>query len=175
MKIFRHFLTITAHRHRVMWYCFKSGLYLQGLLHDLSKYSFTEFFRSAKYYVGTKSPIGAERRNNGYSIAWLHHKGRNKHHSEYWIDLNLETRKYEPIRMPNKYIAESFLDHLAASKVYNKKNFKPEMLLEYYLTKEKPSVPMHEDSRKILEMLFSMYIEKGEKEVFKYIKKNLRK
>ena len=38
-----HFLTITHHKLLVMRYCFRVGLYKQGLLHDLSKYSPTEF------------------------------------------------------------------------------------------------------------------------------------
>lgn len=175
MKLIKHFLTITHHRYKVRHYCFKSGLYKQGLLHDLSKYSLTEFVPGVKYYQGNKSPVGAERRDLGYSKAWLHHKGRNKHHPEYWIDLNLVDQKYKPIEMPNKYIAECFLDHLAASKVYNKKNFKPEMLLEYYNIREKAFIPMHENSRKKFEHLLDFYIRYGEKETFKFIKKNLRK
>lgn len=175
MKLFKHLFTITSHRYKVRHYCFKSGLYKQGLIHDLSKYSLTEFIPGIKYYQGNRSPVGSERRDVGYSKAWLHHKGRNKHHPEYWIDLDLSVYQYVPIKMPNKYIAECFLDHLAASKTYNKKNFKPSMLLDYYNNKEKTFVPMHPESRKILEYLFNFYLENGEKATFKYIKKNLRK
>lgn len=174
MKLIKHLFTITNHRFKVRHYCFKAGLYKQGLFHDLSKYSIEEFIPSVKYYQGFKSPIGVERRTNGYSKAWLHHKGRNKHHPEYWIDLNVNEQVYKPVEMPNKYIAECFIDHLAASKVYNKKNFQPKMLLEYYNNKEKNYVPMHDTSRKKLEYLFQLYIEFGEKETFKYIKKNMR-
>ena len=77
-----HFKTITAHRHLVCRYCFRLGLYGQGLKHDLSKYSPTEFWRGAKYYQGDRSPNDAERMKNGTSLAWLHHKGRNRHHFE---------------------------------------------------------------------------------------------
>lgn len=174
MHIIKHFITITKHRHKVLKYCFKSGLYMQGLLHDLSKYTFIEFFKGAKYYTGVRSPISLERKENGYSLAWLHHKGRNKHHPEYWIDLNKEKNCYEPIVMPNRYIGESFCDHLAASKTYNKKNFQPIMIKEYF-EKEVLYVPMHEKTKEILTTLINLYLEKGEKEVFKYIKKNLRK
>lgn len=174
MHIIKHFITITKHRHKVLKYCFQSGLYKQGLLHDLSKYSFVEFFRGAKYYTGVRSPIGVERKEKGYSIAWLHHKGRNKHHPEYWIDLNKESNCYEPVEMPNKYIGESFCDHLAASKTYNKKNFEPQML-RIYFEKEVLYVPMHEKTKEKLNHLINLYLEKGEKEVFKYIKLNMRK
>ncbi len=174
MHIIKHFFTITKHRLLVMKYCFKAGLYKQGLLHDLSKYSFTEFFRGAKYYQGSKSPIGEERRKRGYSLAWLHHKGRNKHHPEYWVDLDLETNTYRPIVMPDKYIAESFCDHLAASKIYNAKNFTLQKVLDYYYLKEKLFIPMHEETKTKFEKLLQIYADEGEKAVFKYIKKNMR-
>lgn len=77
-----HFKTITMHRILVMQGCFKMGLYWQGLTHDLSKYSPTEFKTGVQYYQGDKSPNAAEREAKGYSESWLHHKGRNRHHYE---------------------------------------------------------------------------------------------
>ena len=96
-----HFRTITHHRHLVMKGCFRVGLYRQGLLHDLSKYMPTEFLVGCRYYQGTRSPNNAEREENGVSLAWLHHKGRNKHHLEYWIDYSLEPdRQMTGMKMP---------------------------------------------------------------------------
>ena len=86
MKWLEHLKTITAHKIMVMRHCFAVGLYKQGLLHDLSKYSWTEFSMGAKYYQGNRSPNDAEREDKGYTSSWLHHKGRNKHHLEYWVD-----------------------------------------------------------------------------------------
>lgn len=174
MHIVKHFITITNHRLKVMKYCFKIGLYWQGLIHDLSKYSFIEFFNGAKYYRGIGSPISAERKKQGYSKAWLHHKGRNKHHPEYWIDLDITDYTYKPIPMPDKYIFESFCDHLAASKVYNKKNFEPKLVYEYYYDKERFYMPVHEKTREKFEKLLEIFLEKGEKETFKYMKKALK-
>lgn len=94
MNFIKHFCTITKHRHQVIKHCFKVGIGFQGLFHDLSKYSLFEFIPGVKNYQGTRSPNEAEREINGYSAAWLHHKGRNKHHFEYWIDYNPST---EPI------------------------------------------------------------------------------
>ena len=88
LNIVRHFCTITEHKLLVMWNCFQVGLYRQGLLHDLSKYSPEEFWTGVRYYQGTRSPNAAEREMMGFSRAWLHHKGRNKHHFEYWIDVS---------------------------------------------------------------------------------------
>ena len=93
-KWLRHLCTVHHHRALVRKYCFKLGLYRQGLMHDLSKYSPTEFFVGAKYYQGYRSPNTAERLERGYSSAWLHHKGRNKHHLEYWIDYSLQKDGY---------------------------------------------------------------------------------
>lgn len=76
MKPWQHFKTITRHRLLVMVNCFRIGLIRQGLTHDLSKYSPTEFWTGAKYYQGIRSPNAAEREKKGYSAAWLHHKGR---------------------------------------------------------------------------------------------------
>ncbi len=169
----KHFITITKHRHKVMHYCFKCGLYKQGLLHDLSKYGFTEFWRGAKYYSGKKSPHHNERDANGYSLAWMHHKGRNKHHVEYWTDVNIKTHQYECVIIPDRYIAESMCDRIAASKVYNKKDFKPEFVRDYFNLEGK-FLPMHDKVREKFVFLLDYYVEHGEKELFKYMKKNMR-
>ena len=85
-----HFKTITEHKIRVMRHCFDIGLYGQGLLHDLSKYAPVEFLNGCKYYQhGKRSPNNAEREDKGYSMAWMHHKGRNRHHYEYWTDYRV--------------------------------------------------------------------------------------
>ena len=89
MNAWRHFKTITHHKLLVMKYCFRIGLYRQGLLHDLSKYSPTEFCVGARYYQGTRSPNNAEREATGASRSWMHHKGRNRHHFEYWVDYGI--------------------------------------------------------------------------------------
>ena len=130
MKIIRHFLTITKHRFIVRKLCFKVGLYWQGLTHDLSKYSFKEFFISAKNYSGKFSPINNERAKKGYSEVWLHHKGRNKHHQEYWYDYAAPDQN--PV-IPYKYTIEMICDNLAAGMTYQGKNWTKEHQLEYYL------------------------------------------
>ena len=97
--------------------CFRVGLYRQGLAHDLSKYMPSEFWVGVKYYQGTQSPNNAERDVLGYSSAWLHHKGRNKHHYEYWLDYGIHAGDgIVPVPMPKRYIVEMFIDRVAASK-----------------------------------------------------------
>jgi hypothetical protein len=156
-----------------MKYCFKCGLYKQGLFHDFSKLSRTEFFNGARFYLGTKSPHYAERQKKGYSEAWMHHKGRNKHHIEYWVDINMDTHKYEPVDMPNRYLAESICDRIAATEIYNGKNVKKEDALNYFY-KEGKYLEMSQLTRERMEYLLKYYVIKGPKELFKFIKKNMR-
>lgn len=165
----RHFITITRHRHRVISHCFRAGIGWQGLFHDLSKYTPTEFFAGAKYYIGTRSPNEGEREKKGFSLAWMHHKGRNRHHFEYWVDINPQTKRYEPVKMPLRFVIEMFCDRVAASKIYQGKNYKDSQPLDYFMRgKDRRSI--HPDTSDFLEELLTMLSEKGEKETFRYIK-----
>lgn len=168
-----HFFTVTKHRHQVMKHCAKAGIFWQGLRHDLSKYSPTEFIPGVKYYSGKRSPNEGEREQFGYSMAWMHHKGRNKHHFEYWSDYNLETKRNEPVEMPYNYVAEMFCDRLAASKIYNGKKYKQSDPLEYF-EKRKPHRSINLKTRDEIEKLLRMNAEQGEEETFKYIRKKLK-
>lgn len=173
MNVLKHFQTITYHKWLVCKGCFSVGLYRQGLLHDLSKYSPAEFWTGVKFYQGNRSPNNAEREAVGYSTAWLHHKGRNKHHYEYWIDYSLQGGPggMAPAPMPRRYIAEMLMDRIAACKVYQGKAYNDGSPLRYYESRREPA-PMHEFTKKNLEMLLHMLDEKGEKETFHYIKTN---
>lgn len=77
--------TITRHKLLVMHYCFRAGMYKQGLLHDLSKYNLWNFWLDVTPSGETEVPT-MQREDTGISKSWLHHKGRNKHHFEYWVD-----------------------------------------------------------------------------------------
>ena len=136
MKAWKHFKTITYHKYLVMKGCFRVGLYYQGIMHDISKYSPTEFLVGAKYYQGNRSPNNAEREEIGYSSSWLHHKGRNKHHYEYWIDYSSKNIPggMAPAPMPRRYVVEMLMDRIAASKVYKKDAYTDNCPLEYYLS-----------------------------------------
>ena len=174
MKFWKHFKTITYHRWLVMLGCFKVGLYWQGLTHDLSKYSPTEFLVGAKYYQGTKSPNGAEREDKGYSEAWMHHKGRNRHHYEYWTDMNLQTKNYESVMMPRKYLVEMVMDRRAACIVYQGKDYDRASALKYLLASREKDL-MHPDTRRQLEYILTMLRDRGEKDTFRYIKQEVLK
>ena len=169
----RHFATITKHRHKVIEHCAKAGIFWQGLRHDLSKYSPREFLMGAKYYIGTRSPNDGERADKGYSTAWMHHKGRNKHHFEYWTDYNPETRLMTPVKMPINYVKEMFCDRIAASKIYKGKNYTDASALEYFLNGY-GRYQMHPETARELEELLVMLRDRGEKETFAHIRKELK-
>ena len=168
-KAWGHFKTITRHRHLVMKQCFKVGLYGRGLLHDLSKYSLAEFRIGAKYYQGNRSPNAAERDACGASTAWMHHKGRNKHHFEYWTDLDPKTHTYVAVPMPTKYLVESVMDRIAACKVYLGKQYHDGSALEY-LNRAKDTHLLHPDTCRKLEYILTMLRDQGEKETFHFIR-----
>lgn len=169
MGAWGHFKTITRHRHQVIKHCAKAGILFQGLFHDLSKYSPTEFIPGAKYYQGTRSPNEAEREAYGYSKAWIHHKGRNKHHFEYWTDYSPVSKKLEGVKMPINYVKEMFCDRVAASKIYMGDTYSDDAPLQYFL-KAKKTRMIHPETSDLLEKLLRMLSEKGEEETFAYIR-----
>ena len=171
MRPLAHFKTITRHRLVVCHYCFKAGLYWQGLTHDLSKYSPAEFWMGAKYYQGDRSPNNAEREDKGYTTAWLHHKGRNKHHLEYWIDYGLDgEHELTGMRMPVRYVVEMFCDRIAACVVYQGKDYTPASPWNYY-QKGQGHYVLHPRVQKLLEKLLRMLKDKGEEATFRYIRR----
>lgn len=171
MHPWKHFKTITRHKFMVMEYCFRVGLYKQGLLHDLSKYTPTEFLVGCRYYQGTRSPNNAEREATGVSLSWLHHKGRNKHHFEHWVDYSLDGEHIiAGAPMPRKYIAEMVMDRISASRNYSEDSYNDQAPLAYYLANKDRLWFVHKDTKRDLEALLRMLAEKGEKETFAYIK-----
>ena len=174
-KALQHFKTITKHRHEVIRNCKKAGILWQGLFHDLSKYSPTEFLQGAKYYQGTRSPNDKAREELGYSKAWMHHMGRNKHHFEYWRDYSPVHKGFmKPVKMPLNYVVEMFCDRVAASKIYQGKNYTDNHPIEYFM-RAKGIRPIHPETSDIIEDLLRTLAEHGEDTAFSKIRKMLNK
>ena len=174
MKALQHLKTILHHKNLVRKGCFRVGLYRQGIMHDWSKYTPTEFLVGCKYFQGTKSPNNAERIDKGYSSAWLHHKGRNKHHYEYWVDYGIDGRKcLIGMKMPVRYVVEMFLDRIAASKVYKGSAYQDSDPLDYFQKGGTADYVMHEDTKRLLTTLLVMLSQKGEEETFRYIREKV--
>lgn len=149
-KIIKHLHVVNRHRFKVFLFCCKVGIPFQGLIHDLSKYSPTEFFESVRYFQGDRSPIKKCKEVNGYSKAWLHHKGRNKHHYEYWYDYNAPL---ETPMMPFKYYLEMICDTMAAGKTYQGKNWSGEYQLKYW-NNVKDKAKLHPQMLKLLDRTY---------------------
>ena len=167
-NIIKHFNLINIHRFKVFKLCVRAGIPFRGLVHDLSKYSITEFWESAKYYVGDKSPISACKKDIGYSKAWLHHKGRNKHHHEYWYDYAAPEKA--PV-MPYKYTVEMICDTLAAGQTYQKEKWTKDYQLKYYLKDRERKII----NPKIDAILIEVYTKISEEGINKVIKPKVLK
>ena len=171
-----HLKTITVHRHLVCRYCFRLGLYRQGLLHDLSKYSPSEFLAGARYYQGDRSPNDAERIETGVSQAWLHHKGRNRHHFEYWVDyvrLPDGHIDFKGHKMPIRYVAEMFCDRIAACRVYMGEKYTDASPWEYF-QRGKNDIPIHPETAAELEKMLLTLKDEGEEAAFRYVRRRLK-
>ena len=184
MNILGHFETITRHKLLVMKYCFACGLYEQGLAHDLSKYSPAEFIPGCIYYQGDHSPNEAEREARGYTSAWLHHKGRNRHHFEYWIDYcrgEDGTPFIGGCKMPVKYVAEMFCDRIAACRVYQKEKYTDASPYDYFqhskghlCRSEHGHGFIHPETSELLTRWLLLLKEQGEDAAFLQIRQELK-
>lgn len=113
-----------------------------------------------KYYQGNRSPIQACKEENGYSEAWLHHKGRNKHHYEYWYDYACVNPT--PV-IPYKYMVEMICDSLAAGIVYNGEKWQNDTQLKYW-NRTKDRARINPKVEKMLDEVYKQVAEKGMKE-----------
>lgn len=167
-KLWGHFSTITKHKIQVTTLCFRCGLYKQGLLHDLSKYSFVEFLSGVTYFQGNRSPIDKEKEVKGFSLGWLHHKGRNKHHWEYWLDNGPTGIK--PLDMPENYVIEMVCDRVVASRIYQKEKYRDDSALIYYLN-GRNHILIHPNTDKLIIHLLTYLSEHGLDDTVNYIKR----
>lgn len=130
----KHTILVTKHKWLVFKFCCKLGMPIRGLMHDMSKFSPVEFFESIKYYDGKVTPIEFCKKDKGYSLSWLHHKGRNKHHDSYWVDLSAP--QAAPV-IPYKYVIEMLCDKLSASITYNGKDWTNSSEYDYWQIEKK--------------------------------------
>ena len=174
-KTIKHTMLVTKHRWYVFKLAFKAGIPLRGLTHDLSKFSPTEFIESVKYYNGKRSPINACIEEKGYSLAWLNHKGKNRHHLEYWESC--ANGKREGAFLPYKYMVEMICDKISAGITYNPKTWTTSQPLEYWINveKQKPTV-VHPATIEYIETVFKNLEKEGIEKTInsQYLKKVYR-
>lgn len=170
-----HLGTVSRHKWLVFEACARCGIPWQGLVHDLSKFSPDEFLVGINYYQGNRSPNAAERHDKGFSRGWIHHKGRNKHHYEYWLDVTkAEMARCMAAPSPRAIWVEMLCDRIAASKVYEKEHYTDASPLEYYKRElSSGNIEIHPDSAAFLLVLLEHLAEHGEAETLHYIRKNI--
>lgn len=175
MKFFKHLKVVLKHKWWVFKLCRMAGIPWRGLIHDLSKFTPTELIESVKYFHGHRSPLAVCKETEGYSKAWLHHKGRNKHHFEYWMDFSKASGGMVGCRMPIEYVVEMVMDRIAACKVYRGKNYTDASAWEYY-QRERPYLKgaMNPETQRLLEKILIMLRDKGERATFAYLRKLLK-
>ena len=175
MKLTGHLRTIMRHRRKVFVLCCRAGIPFAGIKHDLSKFSPSEFIPGVIYYAGgVRSPNELERLDKGYSAAWMHHKGRNRHHFEYWTDYDPVTRRVTPVKMPLGSVAELLCDRIAASKTYKGKEYTDAHPLEYFLG-GKATRTIHTETSDYIEGMLTLLRDEGESAMLKRLKRHLKK
>lgn len=167
-----HLKTICHHKSYVLKECVACGIIWQGLIHDLSKFSIIEFAPSARYFQGTRSPIEAEKEELGYSKAWLHHKGHNKHHWEYWTDF-ADDGSIIANKIPYNYVVEMICDWIGAGKAYTKTKWTQNDPLDYY-RKVRQGRHFHPNTEKIILECLTLISDKGITEFHQYAKTLLK-
>lgn len=148
----KHFKLVMTHKKFVFRACRKAGIPFRGLMHDMSKFSVVEFSESVKYFTGVSSPIDEAKKDKGLSMAWLHHRGRNKHHWAYWVD-NL-TDGGIPTLMPYKYALEMACDFIGAGQAYMGESWSFDTPYDWFLAQEKDRSKIHPSIVAFLDCIF---------------------
>ena len=176
MRAIEHFKTITHHRHLVRQYCFRLGLYYQGLTHDLSKYSPSEFWRGVKYYQGYRSPndAGGTRKQRALSDS----PGDATATARIILDRRYciadDGKVYMGgCKMPLKYVAEMFCDRIAACKVYQGDKYTDASAYDYY-EKSRGHILIHPETGELIGKMLLVLKEQGEDAAFDYVRALLR-
>lgn len=165
MKFFKLLKRIVIHKFWVAYYCFQLGLYWQGITYDLSKFSLTEIKGALKYWNDFKSSLAYEKELNGYSETFLHHRGHNPHHYEYWIHSLDEGGV--AAEMPRKYALELICDYLAACRTYRgnpKEEYK-------WWEEHSPKMKIHRRTKQYLNRIFLNFSHNSLKQAVKFADK----
>lgn len=168
-QMWKHFKTVCRHKAVVFQECRACGLTWRGITHDLSKFGWTEFGTSARYFQGNRSPIEAEKEDNGYSFAWLHHKGCNPHHWEFWTDFAEKDGHVIANKIPYTYVVEMMCDWIGAGKVYQKDQWTTDSPMDHF-NKMRPGRYFHPDTEMLIISFLECIRDKGLTEFHKMAK-----
>lgn len=117
-KLLGHINQVLRHKFWVFICCCKFGIIWRGITHDLSKFSWAEFWPSVRYYQKGSSPIPRLHHEASEYRPWLHHRGRNDHHSEYWHRYTHGT--FYALKMPFDCVLEQIADWIGSTRAYGR-------------------------------------------------------
>lgn len=149
---FKYLSYILRHKWFVFLECCKAGIPWRGLVHDLSKFSPSEFFPYMNHFYLRKSKAiegGYLKQldtipDPAFDKAWQLHLKRNPHHWQYWVSVSdhgtVQTPKVSP--MPDKYWKEMVADWRGAGRAQGY----GDNTLEWY-DKHKDSMILHPETR----------------------------
>ena len=126
MKVQSDYLVyLLRHKWFVFIECLKLGIPWLGIMHDISKFSLSEFPFSARRYFGDAT----EQVKQEYKYSWLHHQHHNKHHWIYWVVFTpLPKQEYSEkdgcLPMPDRYAREMLADWTGSGKTFRKPDTK---------------------------------------------------
>lgn len=153
--------------------CFKEGLFIRGIMHDMSKFYPSEFFPYVEFFYGKHNKaeqIKQERKETGYykpydtgcsefDFAWLLHQKRNPHHWQYWI-LPTDSEGIKILRMPEPYLTEMLCDWLGAGKAQGYHSPSDDRFYEMrkWYSVNKSKMQLHASTRKEIENILKRRI-----------------
>jgi hypothetical protein len=148
-----HLKYTIRHKYHVMVACTKEGMILRGILHDLSKFTPSEFTGYANFFFNPdgsrKEDLDAnsEEIKRAFGDAFLHHQTSNAHHWQYWIKRTNGHTVVNP--MPADIAAEMICDWIGAARA-NYQN-EPGIPLPWY-KQNRSRILLHTDTRNYIEM-----------------------
>ena len=106
-------------------------------------------------------------------LAWMHHKGRNRHHYEYWNDYNAVREEGKSpiiyVQMPRKYVVEMLMDRISASETYRGAQYTQHDPLKYFLNGRGRTL-MHPQTAKELERMLRILDRRGQAELDRFVR-----
>lgn len=152
MKYLKYLKYVICHKWYVMIECFKSGLFLRGILHDWHKLLPSEFFPYANFFYEKKRRDSTgyykptDTGDDKFDFAWLLHQKRADHHWQWWI-LPEDCGGVKILPMSDIAIREMLCDWCGASKAQGHGGWHGDSgVLSWYL-KNGGKMQLHPDTR----------------------------
>ena len=126
--------------------CWRLGIPLQGLTHDLSKFLPSEWFPYVESFYGGHGKDRPQWVKDAFDVAWMAHIHKNPHHWQHHI-LVYDNDGTTILKMPNRYMREMLADWRGAGRaITGEDNTK-----EWYRGKRQKTILLHPETRAWIE------------------------